>query len=193
VFLVVGLGNPGARYAETRHNVGFRVADRLAERFDPRGVWKDRFEGKLMDFNRRGERVAVLKPMTYMNESGRSAGAAARFFKVDADRILVLHDELDVSFGELRLKLGGGDAGHKGIRSIISHLGTADYVRVRLGVGRPPPEFAGDAVDFVLQGFAVAERPAVEQLVEKAVDAVELAMERGLAAAMNVVNQRGKT
>lgn len=188
-FLVVGLGNPGAEYAATRHNIGFIVADELASRAGS-PPWRKKFHGELADARLAGEPVSLLKPLTYMNESGRSVGAAVSFYKFPLDRVIVIHDELDLPFAEVRLKSGGGDAGNRGVRSIIAHLGKPDFVRVRVGIGRPPAGFRGSAADFVLQGFAPAERAELAALVARAADAAELIASRGLAAAMNETHRQ---
>ena len=137
-WLVVGLGNPGARYADTPHNVGFRVTDLLADRWDlPRA--KDRYAGRFTEGRTGpgGPRVAILQPQTYMNEAGRSVGPARGALRLDLDRVLVVHDEIDLPFGEIRTRLGGGLAGHNGLKSLRAGLGSADFPRVRVGVGRP--------------------------------------------------------
>jgi PTH1 family peptidyl-tRNA hydrolase len=187
--LIVGLGNPGEKYRRTRHNLGFRVVDRFAERAGA-SAGRDRFSGELIQVDRATGRLWLLKPMTYMNDSGRSVGAALRFFKLPPEQVLIVHDELDLPFGQVRLKLGGGDAGHQGVRSVISHLGTDAFARARLGIGRPPAEFQGGAVAYVLEDFPLAERASVEELVGRAVEAVELTLDRGLSQGMNVINQR---
>ena len=186
--LVVGLGNPGARYVDTRHNIGFRVIDLLAERL---GVsWRERFSGRFASAELAGARVHLLQPLTYMNRSGQSVVAAARFYKVDPQEILTVHDELDLPFATLKLKRGGGEAGHNGLRSISQQLGSRDYLRLRVGVGKPPAEFRGSGADFLLQAFAPAERLALEDLVRDAANAVELVIDRGMDEAMNNVNRR---
>lgn len=189
MWLVVGLGNPGSRYADTRHNVGFMVASRLAP---SSAEFRAKFSGEFAQFDLAGERVGVLKPLTYMNESGRSVRAAATFFKLEPSAVIVIHDELDVPFGQLRLKQGGGDAGHNGLRSITAHLGSPNYIRLRVGIGRPPAGFAGSGADYVLQAFPLADRPTLEQVVDRAVEAVVLTLSRGLSAAMNTTNQKPK-
>jgi peptidyl-tRNA hydrolase, PTH1 family len=190
VILVVGLGNPGAEYAQTRHNIGFMVADCLGERC--RADWRDKFHGSFCLVELAGERACLLKPKTYMNESGRSVGAALGFYKLGPPQALVVHDDLDLPFGVLRLKEGGGDAGHRGLRSIAAHLGSSDFTRLRVGIGRPPADFRGDAAAFVLRGFSPAERADLDDVVQRAADAVTLVLARGLAAAMNATNQRTK-
>jgi PTH1 family peptidyl-tRNA hydrolase len=191
VILVVGLGNPGERYADTRHNIGFRVVERLSARASATR-WQERFDGRFTLAEVAKTRSGLLMPLTFMNLSGKSVQPAMSFYKVDLESLVVIHDELDVAFGEIRLKLGGGDAGHRGVRSIAQTLGTDAFVRLRVGVGRPPPDFRGDAAAFVLEAFAPAERPDVETLVDRAAGAVELLVDRGLAAAMNATNQRQK-
>ena len=191
MILVVGLGNPGERYADTRHNIGSRVVERLFARSSATH-WQERFDGRFTLAEVAKARVGLLIPLTFMNLSGKSVQPAMSFYKVDLESLVVIHDELDVAFGELRLKLGGGDAGHRGVRSIAQTLGTDAFIRLRVGVGRPPPDFRGDAAAFVLEAFALAERPEVETLVDRAAGAVELLVDRGLAAAMNATNQRQK-
>lgn len=188
-FLVVGLGNPGAEYASTRHNIGFHVVDELASRAGS-PAWRKKFHGELADGRLAGEPASFLKPLTYMNESGRSVGAAVSFYKFSLDQVIVVHDELDLPFAEVKLKSGGGDAGNRGVRSIIAHLGKPDFVRLRVGIGRPPAGFRGSAADFVLQGFAPAERAELAALVARAADAAELIASRGLAAAMNETHRQ---
>lgn len=188
--LVVGLGNPGKRYEETRHNVGFMVVERVVDR--AAGQWREKFRGRFAQIELASRRVAVLEPHTYMNESGGSVRPAAMFFKVPPADILVVHDELDLPFGQIRLKEGGGDAGHKGLKSITRHLGGPGYMRLRVGIGRPPPGFRGDTADYVLQAFASAERADLEDVVDRAAGVVALVAVRGIAAAMNVTNQRAK-
>jgi PTH1 family peptidyl-tRNA hydrolase len=189
VILLVGLGNPGTRYAQTRHNVGFVVADQIV-RDTGVGTWREKFSGHLADAEVGGQRVLALKPMTYMNESGRSVGAAASFYKIAASDVVVVHDELDLPFATVRLKFGGGEAGNNGLRSISQHLGTKDYVRLRIGIGKPPPGFKGSGADFVLEGFSSAERAQLGDVVERARDAVALLVGRGLEFAMNSTNRR---
>jgi PTH1 family peptidyl-tRNA hydrolase len=191
VILVVGLGNPGPRYAATRHNIGFQVVDRLTEKHRA-AAWRDKFHGQFSAFDWSSERLLVLKPMTYMNESGRSVAAAVAFYKLEVDRLLVVHDELDLPFGEPRLKFGGGDAGHRGLRSLAACLKTSDFARLRMGIGHPPPEFGGSARDYVLEGFPLANQAEVEQMIGRGVEAIELFAGRGLSAAMNIINQRLK-
>jgi PTH1 family peptidyl-tRNA hydrolase len=188
VILVAGLGNPGPRYAETRHNAGFLVVDRLAARAGG-PPFRDKFHGSFATASVSGVAFGLLKPLTFMNDSGRSVQGAVQLYKVPHESLFVVHDELDLPFGELRLKQGGGDGGHRGLRSITSCIG-ADYVRLRFGIGRPPPDFRGDPADFVLQGFSLAERTDLDQLIDRAADALVLAATRGISVAMNATNQR---
>ena len=191
MILLVGLGNPGPRYAVTRHNIGFRVIDVFAER---RGsaAFRSRFEGEFLQIDAFGERIYLLKPMTFMNRSGYSVRAAMAFYKLEAADILVVHDELDLELGDLRLKMGGGEAGHNGLRSITEQLGTCNYGRLRCGIGRAPGGPSTGA-DYVLDAFALADQPLVDQLIDGAVEAVRHVIERGLSSAMNVTNRKTKT
>lgn len=190
MLLLVGLGNPGPRYADTRHNIGFRVLDEVARRWG--GTYRSKFSGEFAQVELGGQRTVLLKPLTYMNRSGQSVAAAAAFFKIERPAIVVVHDELDLGFGVVRLKQDGGEAGHNGLRSISQHLGGRDYVRLRCGVGRPPPTFGGDGADYVLQAFTAAERGELDGVIESAADAVQLLVDRGLSEAMNAVNRREK-
>ncbi len=165
--LFVGLGNPGPKYARHRHNVGFMAVDRIAERhgFSP---WRRRFQGETAEGTIGGERVLLLKPMTYMNESGRAVGEAARFLKIDLADIVVFHDELDLAPGKVRVKTGGGNAGHNGLRSISAHVGN-DFVRVRIGIGHPGSKEA--VVPYVLHDFAKADQEWLDPLLDYIADA----------------------
>jgi peptidyl-tRNA hydrolase, PTH1 family len=180
--LVVGLGNPGVGYAGNRHNAGFMVVDALAGRiggrFKGHRSRADVIEGRLA-----GERVVLAKPRTYMNESGGPVAGLRDFFKVPVERIIVVHDELDIPFGTVRLKQGGGDNGHNGLRSITKSLRDKNYLRVRFGVGRPPGRM--DAAAYVLRDFSAGERKELGLQVELAADAVEALVGEGLAAAQN--------
>lgn len=177
--LVGGLGNPGAGYERTRHNLGWIVADELARRHG--GSFRSKFSGRLAEFRIESKRVAVLKPETYMNESGRSLAAAARFFKVAPERLLVVHDDVDLEPGRLQARSGGGLAGHNGLRSIASALGTQDFLRLRIGVGRPGRGDRRSVSDYVLSSFEPEED--VDGLVRRSADAVESILRDGLDAA----------
>jgi peptidyl-tRNA hydrolase, PTH1 family len=184
--LVVGLGNPGREYARTRHNVGWLVVDELARRHD--GAWRSKFNGQLAEVRIDGHKVALLKPETFMNDSGRSVQAAARFYKVDPDAVLVVHDEGDFDLGRLQARLGGGLAGHNGLRSVAAHLGTPDFLRLRVGVGRPERGDRRSLADFVLSDFEPHED--APGIVAKAADAVETLDADGLEAAQRRFNER---
>jgi PTH1 family peptidyl-tRNA hydrolase len=182
--LVVGLGNPGREYARHRHNVGWMVVDELARRHD--AAWKAKFNGRLAEIRLDGHRVALLKPETFMNDSGRSVNAAARFYKVEPDAILVVHDEIDLDHGRLQARRGGGLAGHNGLRSVAAHLKTPDFLRLRVGVGRPGRGDPRKPADFVLSNFTPEED--AEALVAKAADAVESLDAEGLERAQTRYN-----
>src|SRR5436190_5516712 len=167
--LVVGLGNPGRDYARHRHNVGAMVADELARRHG--GTWRSKFNGRLAEVRLDEHKVALLKPETYMNDSGRSVSAAARFFKVDPDAVLVVHDEIDFDLGRLQVRLGGGLAGHNGLRSIAAQLGSQEFIRLRIGVGRPGRGDPRDLADYVLADFEPEDDAGT--IVARAADAVE--------------------
>jgi peptidyl-tRNA hydrolase, PTH1 family len=188
VRLLVGLGNPGAKYERTRHNLGFRVAELAAGKL---GVALDqtRWNAVLGSGRVRGEQVAIVLPQTFMNLSGESVGHAARFWKVDLGQVVVAHDDLDLTLGRVQVKVGGGDGGHNGLKSLRQHLGP-DFVRVRLGIGRPPQGW--DPADFVLAKFAAEEEAVVEEMVPIAAEAAVLALLEGTAVAMNRFNRRPK-
>ena len=163
MLMIAGLGNPGARYAGNRHNIGFMALDEIAR--DPAfGPWSKKFLAEIAEGQIGGEKVLLIKPLTFMNESGRSVGEAARFFKIDPADIVVVHDELDLAPGKLRVKKGGGNGGHNGLKSIDAHLGTRDYRRVRLGIGHPGSKEA--VTPHVLGDFAKADREWLEPLLE---------------------------
>ncbi len=182
--LVVGLGNPGREYARNRHNVGFMVVDELARRAG--GGWRAKFSGELAEVRIDAHRVALLKPQTFMNDSGRSVQAAAAFFKLEPDAILVIHDEGDLPAGRLQLRLGGGLAGHNGLRSVAERLGSPEFMRLRVGVGRPGRGDRRSLSDYVLSDFAPDEDAAA--LAARAADAVETLDTGGLEAAQRRFN-----
>src|SRR5437764_9928845 len=182
--LVVGLGNPGREYARNRHNAGAMVADELARRHG--GSWRSKFSGHLAEIRLDGHKLALLKPETFMNESGRSVGAAARFFKLEPDAILVVHDEIDLEPGRLQARSGGGLAGHNGLRSIAAHLKTPAFLRLRVGVGRPGRGDPRKPADYVLSNFTAEEDP--DTLVARAADAVEKLDAEGLERAQAEYN-----
>ncbi len=182
--LVAGLGNPGREYARTRHNVGWLVADEFAARQG--GSWREKFSGRLTEVRVDGLRLALLKPETYMNESGRSIGAAARFFKVEPGSLLVVHDDVDLEEGRLQARLGGGLAGHNGLRSIAQVLGSQEFLRLRVGVGRPGRGDRRSVADYVLSDFDPAVD--VDALVARSADAVESLAREGLEVAQQRFN-----
>jgi PTH1 family peptidyl-tRNA hydrolase len=177
--LVAGLGNPGREHEQTRHNVGWLVVDELARRH--RGAWRSKFSGSLAEVRLGELRLGLLKPETYMNESGRSVGAASRFFKVEPETLLVVHDDVDLEPGRLQARRGGGLAGHNGLRSLAQHLGTQEFLRLRIGVGRPGRGDRRSVSDWVLSAFEPEQD--VERLVGRAADAVETVAHNGLDAA----------
>jgi peptidyl-tRNA hydrolase, PTH1 family len=186
-WLVVGLGNPGPQYAGNRHNLGFGVVDLLASRINA-GFKRDRSRvyaasGRLGAPGPSGHPVLLVKPTSFMNLSGGQVASVSNFYKIPPDRTVVVHDELDLPFGTIRLKLGGGDNGHNGLRSVTSSLGTREYYRVRVGIGRPPGR--QDPADFLLRDFTGAERKELPLIIDRAADATEALLERGLATAQN--------
>ena len=195
-WLVVGLGNPGPTYASTRHNVGFMVADELAARARtpftaPRGMRGAVCETRVTASGFGGvgadaRRVVLLKPRTFMNESGAAVAKACAFFKIDPDHVVAIHDELDLDFGQLRLKFGGGDNGHNGLRSMRSHLGTGDFFRARFGIGRPPGR--QDAADYVLRPIPASLREDYAVETSRVADAVGALLVEGLTSAQNRFN-----
>lgn len=184
--LVVGLGNPGPQYARTRHNVGFMVADLLAARIGAAFSVHKKSGAEVVTGRLGGHPVVLAKPRTYMNESGRQVGPLARFYSVPPADIVVVHDELDIAFGKIRLKLGGGEGGHNGLRSVANALGTKEFQRVRIGIGRPPGR--KDPAAFVLEPFSAQERDEVPTICEQAADATELLVELGLEPAQNHIH-----
>lgn len=186
-WLVVGLGNPGRGYAATRHNVGYMVTDVLADRVG--GRWKKHKSGRadVIEGRLAGERVVLGRARSYMNESGGPVSTLAKFYNVDPEHIVAIHDELDIDFGRLRLKLGGGDNGHNGLKSIRQSLGTGDFHRVRVGIGRPSGR--QDVHDFVLKPYASTEKKDLPVYVEEAADAVESLITRGLAETQQAFNR----
>src|SRR5947209_15071575 len=184
--LVVGLGNPGREYVRNRHNAGYLVVDELARRHG--GSWKSKFSGQLAEIRLDGHKVALLKPETYMNESGRAVGGAMRFYKLEPNEVLVVHDEGDFDLGRLELKAGGGLAGHNGLRSIAQHLKTQDFLRLRIGVGRPDRGDPRPLADYVLSDFDPHDD--AEALISRAADAVEQLDAEGVEEAQRAVNRR---
>jgi PTH1 family peptidyl-tRNA hydrolase len=185
VYLVVGLGNPGAKYAGNRHNVGFMVVERLAERLKA-GAFRGKFSGEFTRVS--SPDVVLLKPMTFMNLSGESIQQAMQFFKVALKDVIVVHDELDLAYGDNRIKLGGGTAGHNGLKSTVQNVGDG-FVRLRVGIGRPR---GSDAVPHVLGDFSAAERTTLPDVLDHAAQGVETILAKGVATAMNAFNTKPK-
>ncbi|MBN9112863.1 MAG: aminoacyl-tRNA hydrolase [Pseudonocardia sp.] len=181
--LVVGLGNPGPEYAETRHNVGFRVVELLAARAGGGRFSKHKSNADVLEGRLAGRKVVLAKPRTYMNVSGGPVAGLLRYFSVPATELVVVHDDLDLGFGVVRLKQGGGEGGHNGLRSISQSCGTRDYLRVRFGIGRPPGR--QDPADFVLKRFSSVENKELEFAVDLAADAVEALLSDGLESTQN--------
>jgi len=181
-WLIAGLGNPGPSYAGNRHNAGYLTADVLAERAGAR-FRAGKFRALAAEGHLAGFGVIIIKPATFMNESGVAVGGVSGYYRLPASQIVVIHDELDLPFGTIRLKRGGGDNGHNGLRSVTAHLGTRDYYRVRIGIGRPPGRM--DPAAYVLRDFAAPERKELPFLLDRAADAVQMLLAEGLAAAQN--------
>ncbi|MBX7102387.1 MAG: aminoacyl-tRNA hydrolase [Myxococcaceae bacterium] len=187
--IICGLGNPGAEHARQRHNVGFWVVDALAAQWKARSDG-EKYDGELFSATAAGEKVLLLKPQTYMNLSGTSLAPLARFFKVPPADVLVVHDELDLPFGKLQLKQGGGPGGHNGLKSILERWGEQDFGRLRFGIGKPPGG-AERVTGHVLGHFSPDEQPQLKALVESSVAAAERWVRDGMAKAMNGFNRKG--
>jgi peptidyl-tRNA hydrolase, PTH1 family len=193
VHLVVGLGNPGKKYEKNRHNVGFMAVERLARAHglpDFKEKWNGLWTKGELSVGGTRRPVALLLPQTFMNLSGDCVQPAAAFLRVESGNVIVIHDELDLPWQDVRLKVGGGHAGHNGLRSIIGRLGTPEFIRVRVGVGRPPAGFRGDVADYVLQDFDSVERAELPDIVERACTAVEKVLAGGIQSAMNATNTK---
>jgi PTH1 family peptidyl-tRNA hydrolase len=187
-WLIAGLGNPGPAYDGNRHNAGFLVADELADRVGAK-FRGGKFRGSVAEGRLSGVPVLIVKPMTFMNESGATVAGLAKYLRLTPESLVVIHDELDLPFESIRLKRGGGDNGHNGLRSVTSHLGTRDYHRVRVGIGRPPGRM--DPAAFVLRDFSASERKELAFVFDRAADAVEALITTGLTAAQNTFNGTG--
>ena len=188
--LIVGLGNPGREYERHRHNIGFMVVEALLPRARAE-LNQEKFAAKVGQGTLAGERVLFVEPQTFMNLSGRSVAEAARFYKVAVEDILVIHDELDMPFGRLQLKAGGGSGGHNGLKSTVSSLGDEGFIRLRFGIGKPEGPNARERVSgYVLSGFDDGERRQLEELIGRSVDMVETWIREGLSVAMNRFNRK---
>lgn len=183
--IIVGLGNPGPRYSNTRHNVGFKIADEIVERL-PGGRERSKFDAGIYETNLEGARLIVAKPLTMMNRSGLAVAPIANWYKAPADRLLVIYDDLDLPFGRIRLRSSGGAGGHNGVASVIQQLGTQEFARLRVGIGRPT---RGSTVDYVLTPFDDEERSQLPGLVEVAADAALAWRRNGIESVMNEYNQ----
>ncbi len=190
-WLVMGLGNPGAEYAGNRHNVGFMVADLLAARMRAKFGRARRVSAEVAEgfLSPGGPKLVLVKPLTYMNLSGGPAASLSQFYKIPLDRIVAVHDELDIPYGQVRLKQGGGEGGHNGLRSMSKSLGGKEYLRVRFGIGRPPGR--QDPADYVLSNFSPVERKELDFLVDRAADAVESLVDKGLEWTQNAFHPIG--
>jgi len=188
IFLIIGLGNPGRQYRETRHNIGFLAIDHLAERLEVK-FSRVQLRALVTDTRFQGQRILLAKPQTYMNESGVSVASLMKFYKIPLDNVLVAHDDVDLPFGTLRLRPGGGSAGQKGVASIIARLGTQEFPRLRLGIGHPPGSKLAAA--YVLQEFSRDEAEQLPAVLDRAVEAALAFVTEGLDAAMNQYNGPG--
>lgn len=187
-WLLVGLGNPGTRYADNRHNVGFMVLDALVADLDPHSPdpWRDKWNARVAGVRVGSGRAVALKPMEFMNRSGKAVAAAAKFHGVAPERVLVVHDELDFEFGRTAIKKGGGHGGHNGLRDIVQWLGSNAFNRIRVGIGRPPH---GDVSNWVLSNFDDSDRAELPDVVRNAAKAAVAVVREGVGAAMNSFNQ----
>ena len=186
MWLIVGLGNPGPKYRDTRHNVGFMTVERLAARASA-GPFKEKFKGQWCKATLARQDVVLLEPLSFMNLSGESVQAAMAFFKTPLSEVLVIHDELDLAFRDVRVKVGGGAAGHNGLKSIVQHCGGPDFARVRIGIGRPPK---GSPESWVLGGFDSQESAELDDVLQQAALAAEMVVKDGPQAAQNKFNAR---
>ena len=183
--VIAGLGNPGEKYAKTRHNIGFMVTAELAERFNINSSYK--FDGLIGDFFFGGEKIIIFQPMNYMNKSGQPIVKLLDYFQIEAKDLLVIHDDLDLDLGKMRFRQNGSSGGHNGIKSIINNLGTKEFRRLKIGIGRPPENIP--VPDFVLTTFQGEEKKISEQIVEEAASAVELMLRENIMKAMNKYNR----
>lgn len=185
MWLVVGLGNPGSKYELNRHNIGFLAVEEIARKLGS-SVWTKKFRGELCEGNFKSERIYFLKPQTYMNLSGESVAAAARFYKIPPENIIVIHDDIDIANGKLRVKQGGGNGGHNGLKSLDAHIGV-NYIRIRIGVGRP--EHSGQVADFVLNDFSKEDFFTQEKIIKKISEHLHLLLEGKMFEFNNEVNR----
>ncbi len=184
--IIIGLGNPGKKYSDTRHNIGFRVIETLASRYQiEREVSK--FDGLIAQLRIKNERVLLVKPLTFMNLSGKTVQPVVNFYKIDLDDLMIVYDDMDLTPGTIRIRPGGGTGGHKGLASITAHLNSTEFPRMRIGIGRP----SDDTIDWVLGRFNSSEAPVMKETIERAADALETWVMEGLDKTMNIYNQSG--
>ncbi len=184
--IIVGLGNPGQEYSATKHNVGFMVLDELASRWNITG-WRKRSNAEVAEHRLGSETVLLVKPQTYMNLSGTAVGELARWYKVAEEDIVVIFDDMDLPTGKLRLRMKGGSGGHRGIESLLQHLSKDSFLRLRMGIGRPPAGW--QVVDYVLSRFTAEEQPLIAAAIKRSAEAVEAIVKDGMNKAMNVFNK----
>ena len=187
--IIAGLGNPGAEYAQTKHNVGFMLVDALAERLNA-PAWKEDFFSAITEVRIGGEKVFLVKPLTYMNNSGEALGPMLSYYKVDADDLVVVHDDMDIPAGTVRIRKKGGSGGHNGIKSILTHVGSEDFARVRIGIGRPPAGWT--VINHVLAPFSSEDAPKIRAAIDYLLPAVECIVTDGVDLAMNKYNPHKK-
>jgi len=186
MFIIAGLGNPGSQYQWTRHNAGFLFLDRLAH-LENTAITRKNFSGLVGEWKQGNDRHILLKPQTFMNLSGRAVMQALQFYKLPLSRLIVVHDELDLPFGTVRFKQGGGHGGHNGLRSIMEQLGKGDFIRLRIGIGRPPH---GDTVNYVLGNIPPDQMEALPRVLDGGLDMLEMMLDQGLPKAMSLFNNR---
>ena len=187
--IIAGLGNPGAEYAQTKHNVGFMLVGALAERLNA-PAWKEDFFSAITEVRIGGEKVFLVKPLTYMNNSGEALGPMLSYYKMDADDLVVVHDDMDIPAGTVRIRKKGGSGGHNGIKSILTHVGSEDFTRVRIGIGRPPAGWT--VINHVLAPFAAEDAPKIHTAIDYLLPAVECIVTNGVDFAMNHYNPHKK-
>ena len=187
--IIAGLGNPGTEYAQTKHNVGFMLVDALAERLNA-PAWKEDFFSAITEVRIGGEKIFLVKPLTYMNNSGEALGPMLSYYKMDADDLVVVHDDMDISVGTVRIRKKGSSGGHNGIKSILAHVGSEDFARVRIGIGRPPAGWK--VINHVLAPFAAEDAPKIRAAIDYLLPAVECIVTDGVDLAMNKYNPHKK-
>lgn len=185
--LIVGLGNPGNEYKDTKHNVGWMLVDALAEKLNA-GAWQEKEKGLIADARIGAEKIFLVKPQTYMNNSGECVGPLMRYYKLEPEDVIVCHDEMDIPAGMVRIRKKGSAGGHNGIKSVIQHVGTENFARVRIGIGRPLPQWS--VIDHVLSGFTDEDKPKIKEAIEYLLPAVECIVTDGADNAMNKFNPK---